>query len=187
MSILSEPLSTADYTQQLKQLLPKGFVWIPEADSVLDKTLNGLATELARVDGRACDLIEDTIPSLNESFDELLGDWERVAGSPDDCFDTENITPLERKRALVEKLNRASGQSELYFISLIEGLTGESASVTTYKQFQVGLSRAGDPLTNAEWVHTWQLNLPAVLIGSPVECVINKIKPAHTQLLFNYV
>lgn len=184
---MPELLTAEDYTGQLRELLPTGEAWTPELNSTMHVVLEGLAVELSRVDGRACDLVIDGIPSTDEEFDELLVDWERVAGLPDECFMGENITPLERKRALIEKLNRASGQSESYFSSLIKGLTGEMASVFTFRQFKTGFSRAGDPLTNGEWGHTWQINLPVVLVGSPVECVINKIKPAHTQVLFNYV
>jgi uncharacterized protein YmfQ (DUF2313 family) len=62
----------------------------------------------------------------------------------------------------------------------------------------------GDALTNGDWVFAWQVNTESDTIdlfrvgysavGDPLstsradalECVINRLKPAHTVVLFNY-
>ena len=55
-------MSAAAYADQLKQLLPRGRLWLLEADAKLRALLLAIAEELARVDARGVDLINESDP-----------------------------------------------------------------------------------------------------------------------------
>ena len=194
-------LTAADYLAQLQALLPQGFAWPRQADAALTKLLLAWADEMARIDGRAADLVEEADPRTTA---ELLADWERVAGLPDPCVAALGInqTTAQRRAALVAKLTTIGGQSAAYYIALAASL-GYTITVTEFSPFQAG-SAAGDALTNDGWQFVWQVNAPEASIvefaagrssaGEPLrswgnellECVINRLKPAHTYVLFAY-
>lgn len=194
-------LTAADYLAQLQALLPQGFAWPRQADAALTKLLLAWADEMARIDGRAADLVEEADPRTTA---ELLADWERVAGLPDPCVAALGIsqTTAQRRAALVAKLTTIGGQSAAYYIALAASL-GYTITVTEFNPFQAG-SDAGDALTNDGWRFVWQVNAPAANIvefaagrssaGEPLrswdnellECVINRLRPAHTHVLFAY-
>ena len=106
---------TADaYLGQVQALLPPGLAWTREQDAVLTLLLQGLAEELARVDGRADDLVDEADP---RTALELLQEWEAVCGYPDECLES-GATPQERRAAVVARLTARGGQSRAYFIAL---------------------------------------------------------------------
>lgn len=194
-------LTDTDYLRQLQALLPPGPAWSRDDAAPLTHLLAALALELERVDGRAADLVEEADPRTTA---ELLADWERVAGLPDPCVAALGInqTTAQRRAALVAKLTTIGGQSAAYYIALAASL-GYTITVTEFSPFQAG-SDAGDALTNDGWRFVWQVNAPEASIvefaagrssaGEPLrawgnellECVINRLKPAHTYVLFAY-
>ena len=99
------------YTEQLKRLLPSGEAWTPDLNSVMHQTLEGLGIELSRIDHRAWDLFNDAIPSIDELFDELLIDWERVVGLPDNC-----IKPHEQTDDAGCHLSRSERRADFFGI-----------------------------------------------------------------------
>lgn len=189
-----------EYAELLKKLLPPGQAFPRDNGTNLEKVLLGCAAELARVDSRAEFLAVDVVPI---STLELLPDWERVAGLPDKCAGTLEDTLQGRRNALVSKLTSNGGQSAAYFISVAKAL-GYYVTVSEFRPFRAGLSQAGDPLTNGDWVYTWRINAPETTVinfragqssaGEPLrswgngalECKINQLKPAHTIVLFGY-
>ncbi|MEW6612715.1 MAG: putative phage tail protein [Pseudomonadota bacterium] len=192
-------LSAADYTAQLQALLPQGAAWPRDADATLTKLLRALAEELARVDARAEDLLDEADP---RTAYELLADWERVAGLPDPC--TPAGASLEARRlSLVQRLTMLGGASRQYFIDLAAALGYAGATVSEFRPFSC-TSECDDALNPAPaWPHAWQLNLPATRItpatctsgcdaylavwgDSTLECVVERLKPAHTEVLFTY-
>ena len=192
--------TAADYLEQLKSLLPPGQAFPREAGTTLHSLLDGMSLELARVDVRGETLPLEAIPS---SSSELLADWERVAGLPDKCSGVQEETLQGRKNVLVAKLSSTGGQSAPYFIELAASL-GYVVTIEQFRPFRVGLSSAGDSLTNGDWVFTWRVRAPAVSVTSfragqsavgerlrtwgndTLECKINQLKPAHTIALFAY-
>ena len=193
-------LSADDYLSQLQALLPSGAAWTREADAVLTQLLHAQAEELARVDGRAEDLLRESDPRTTS---ELLPDWERVAGLPDTCVPAAQ-TLQERRDALVTKLTNPGGQSHAFFIALAARL-GYTVTITEFPPFEVGLSGAGDEVgSDDQWRFVWRVNGPETTVrvfragsgraGEPLrkwgnellECVLNRYKPAHTNLLFGY-
>lgn len=195
-------LTATDYLAQLQALLPQGPAWPRDAEAELTRLLSAWAAELARVDGRAVDLVEEADPRTTT---ELLSDWERVAGLPDPCVEAlaGTQTTAQRRAALLAKLTTIGGQSAAYYIALAASL-GYTITVSEFTPFQAGHSEAGDPITNDEWGFAWQVNAPDESIvvfaagrscaGEPLrawgnellECVITRLRPAHTHVLFAY-
>lgn len=192
--------SADQYRDQLKALLPSGLAWTREPGTNLEALLDGMAQEWERLDERGERLIIEAIPTTTN---ELLPDWERVAGLPDDCGGEQSETLQGRRADLITKLTSRGGQSAAYFIAVAEAL-GYTITITEFRPFRAGYSQAGDQLTNGEWVFTWQVNAPETTItnfragqsqaGEPLrtwgnerlECTINELKPAHTLVLFAY-
>lgn len=192
--------TAADYLEQLKTLLPPGQAFPRDASTTLHTLLDGMSIELARVDARASVLPQEANPSTSA---ELLSDWERVAGLPDKCAGVLEETLQGRRNALLTKLISTGGQSAAYFIELAASL-GYTVTIEQFRPFRVGMSRAGDSLTNGPWVFTWLIRAPEVTVTSfrvgrsavgerlrtwgndTLECKINQLKPAHTIALFAY-
>ena len=191
---------TADqYRQQLVALLPKGAAWVRQNTTRLAKLLDAMAQELARLDRRADELVRESDP---RSTSEMLPDWERVCGLPDPCVG-ELGTVQQRRNAVIARLTGTGGASPQFFIDLSASL-GFDVTITEFRPFRAGMSAAGDALTNGPWVFTWRVNAPADTItpfragggaaGEPLrawgndrlECVLSRVKPAHTHLLFGY-
>lgn len=192
--------TAAEYREQLKLLLPPGRALPREPGTSIDALLDGMAEELARVDARGDQLVVEALPSTTS---EMLADWERVAGLPDKCSGTLETTLQGRRNVLVSKLNSTGGQSIQYFIGVAKAL-GYDVTISEFRPFRAGLSQAGDPLTNGDWVYTWRVNATETTIiefraglsaaGEPLrtwgndtlECKINQLKPAHTIVLYGY-
>ncbi|VVP56981.1 YmfQ family protein [Pseudomonas fluorescens] len=192
--------SADEYRNQLAQLLPPGFAIPAYEGTEAYLLLDGIAQELARLDGRAETLIKEANPATTT---ELLPDWERVAGLPDCCSNGEDSSVEERRRALLAKLTATGGQSAAYFIEVAAAL-GYTITITEFHPFRVGMSQVGQALSNEDWIYTWRVNAPEQTVttfkvglstvGDPLaswgndllECYLNKIKPAHTILLFGY-
>ena len=194
-------LSETDYLRQLQALLPSGPAWPTDDDATLTRLLGALATELARVDGRAQQLVEEADP---RTVAELFADWERVAGLPDPCVLAfgETQSSVQRRTALVARLTMQGGQSPAYFIAIAASL-GYTVTITEFRPFRAGQSRAGDTVAT-NWQFAWQVNAPLntvtpfragnAVAGDPInswgnkalECVLSRFKPAHTTVVFAY-
>ncbi len=192
-------VNAAAYLQQLQALLPPGAAWSRERDATLTALLDALAQELAHVDVEAESLVDEADPRTTA---QLLTDWERVAGLPDVCV-TATQTTAERRDALVQKIANLGGQSRQFFIDLAARL-GYTITITEFHPFQVGESAVGDALNGDPWIFAWQVNAPAgqirefkvgeSAVGDPLrswgdellECVIERLKPAHTHVIFAY-
>jgi len=193
-------ITDADYLQQLQGLLPPGPAWPKDADSVITRLLHGLAAELARVDGRAQQLVEEADPRTTA---ELLADWERVSGLPDTCAVALGgaQTTAQRRAALLTRLTTVGGQSASYFIGLAAAL-GYAITVTEFREHTVE-DDVEHPLYGPAWNFAWQVNAaldtvneitvndtvedPLATWGNELlECVIERLAPAHTLVLFSY-
>lgn len=192
--------TAAEYLEQLQTLLPPGQAFPRDAGTTLHSLLDGMSIELARADSRGEALPLEANPGTTN---ELLGDWERVAGLPDKCAGVLEETLQGRRNALISKLSSTGGQSEAYFIGVAAAL-GYQVTVEEFRPFRAGLSVAGDTISNGPWVFTWRIHAPSVTIipfragqsaaGEPLrswgndtlECKLNQLAPAHTILLFAY-
>jgi uncharacterized protein YmfQ (DUF2313 family) len=172
-----------DYTQAMANLLPRGRAWPRDPDAFLMALLRSLAPTYSRSGAAAAGLIDDVFPATTNSF---LTEWEESLGLPDPCT-VLGATVTQRRNSVLAKLVGNPGQTEAYFIAvaaalgftitITEGAAGTHqwtihASLNNIVYFKAGISVAGDPL--ASWGN------------SELECRLNMLKPAHTQLLFAY-
>jgi uncharacterized protein YmfQ (DUF2313 family) len=193
-------LTTTDYLRQLQALLPPGPAWPKDDDALLTRLLGAIAAELARVDGRAQRLVEEADP---RTVAELFADWESVAGLPDSCAAAfgGDQTMAQRRAALVGRLTTLGGQTPAYVIGLAAAL-GYAITITEFSAHTVNDDVECALYDNA-WNFTWRVNsaLSTItditvdsLVDEPIaswgnallECVIKRLKPAHTSVIFGY-
>lgn len=189
------------YRQMLQGLLPPGEAWTREADSILGRVLAAAGDGLARAHGRALDLLDERDP---RSTTELLTDWERVAGLPDECA-PDDLTTAERREQLHSRLAGTGGQTVAYLKSVAADL---GFDVEIRDDFPVATARslkAGDALYGPAWGYALRVTAPSQSIrvfqagrnaaGDPLrvwgrealmECVIRRDAPAHSPLYFQY-
>lgn len=194
-------MSAADYQAQLHALLPTGPAWPREAGTVLDDELAAEAEELARLDRRAHELIEETDP---RTAYELLGDWERVLGLPDPCT-AAATTIAARQLACWRKLAFQAGQTPAFYIALAASIGFEievhelDPDVDDYDASLAAQVAAG------RWRYIWRVHVLNVddftyfrfgdsfgerfrdgELALDLECIISAAKPAHTHVIFSY-
>ncbi len=192
-------MTAEDYRDQLLALQPPGAALPVDPDSTWGRLLQALADELARIDGRADDLVDEADPRTTY---ELLPDWERVAGLPDACT-PDGHTVDARRDALTGRIAGIGGQSAAYFIWLAADL-GYSVTITEFRTADAGAAVAGDAINGEPWRFAWQVNAPQTTVtdavagssgaGEPLrawgnellECVLRARRPAHTTVLFSY-
>ncbi|WP_052690247.1 YmfQ family protein [Xanthomonas albilineans] len=203
MQQISQPLTAVDYLASLQKLLPYGPAWTDDPDAAITRLLTGLAQELARCDASSWQLIEEADP---RTTDALFPDWERVAGLPDLCVTSLSgqQTLAQRRTALVSRLTQIGGQSRAYFVAVARTL-GSTITITEgWQAIDTVISPVNNPLTNGRWVYTWTIHAPlgdtrrtltvngrvcdplATWRNTLLECVMRRLKPAHTTLLFSY-
>ena len=191
--------NSEDYKNSLINLAPQGIAWSKESTALWVNLLDALAQEYARIDANAVYLLDEIFPDTTTL---LLPDWERVAGLPDECSQPGETIAI-RRHNLLQKIASRGGQSKAYFISTALSL-GYTVTVDEFTPFRVGISSVGDPLCNEQWWFTWRINAPENTIvwfraheagaheplafwgNERLECNLNKLKPAHTVLLFGY-
>ena len=131
------------YKQLLINLFPLGRLWRFEDQPTLSSLIRSWATEFSRIDNRVADLLNEADPRITN---ELLEDWERAWGLPDECT-PDDIDISERREQLIQKITNIGGISEEFYEFLI-GRLGFEADVTNPLPFRAGKSQAGDALTN---------------------------------------
>lgn len=193
-------LTDTDYLHQLQALLPPGPAWPKDDSALMTRLLSGLSVELARVDGRAWQIAEEADP---RTVAELFADWERVAGLPDACAVAfgGTQTMAQRRAALVGRLATLGGQSPAYFIALAASI-GYAITITEFRA-QTAEDDVTYALYDSAWNFAWQVNAalntineitvdmtvedPLAAWGNALlECVINRLKPAQTTVLYSY-
>lgn len=200
MAGLNLRLTLGDYRSLLLALLPQGPIWPRLLGTRLASFLESTAAELSRVHNRAADLLEEADP---RTAYELLAAWERVVGLPDDCTIAGAETVAERQLRVAQKLAARGGQSRAYYINIAEQLGYPGCSITEFRPFTCN-SLCDDSLDPDPWRFVWRMDVPQATriiemtceggCDEPIrvwgdfalECVIDKLKPAHTQVLFSY-
>jgi uncharacterized protein YmfQ (DUF2313 family) len=190
--------AASDYLSQLQALLPPGAAWTREPDAVLTQLLAALAEEFARVDARVDDLLNEADP---RGTLELLADWERVCGLPTSCMSGIDQPVAQRRNAVVAQLTAIGGQSRVYYIGVAAEL-GYVITITEFRPWTVDMP-IDLPIYGEDWAYAWQVNAasetvlfwpvngavnePLAAWGNELlECVLTRLKPAHTIILFAY-
>lgn len=136
---------------------------------------------------------------------ELINRWERLCGLPDECIPAGTQTLRQRQQRLDAKVNLAGGINEDFYLAQLAALGRPDATITRYDKSTFTCSSACTDAVNApEWRYYWQINMPAatnttwMTCGDPcdsalriwgdtvVECVLNKLCPSHTYVIFKY-
>jgi uncharacterized protein YmfQ (DUF2313 family) len=199
--------SAADYTEHLKGLLPFGKAWTRDPDSVLSQLLNAIAYELARLDSRAYELLEESNPANST---ELLDEYEEEFN----IISSSTLTET-RQGVVAAKTIELGGLSKEYYISVAAAL-GYSISFYEFAPFWVGIMTAVDPVGDQKnifvflvWANTnfdcggfecgfdEGFSAPASLTDIDPVCSmtrnldaliseIDRIKPAHACALYEF-
>lgn len=186
------------YRQMLSSLAPPGQALPDALDSQWQLLLRALAETLAAVDQRMDDLVREADPQTTR---ELLADWERVTGLPDDCVEGEQ-TQQARREAVVDRLRERRTITPAYLEEVIAGL-GYDGEIVERRHRRHG-DRHSRRYGGWDWSATWEAHLPAVTVrerrhgqaamGEPyrrwgyddLECLLRRLNPAHTLVRFIY-
>jgi uncharacterized protein YmfQ (DUF2313 family) len=195
-------LTVDDFRMLFLDLLPTGYAWSKTPGSVMYAVFDGAAEEPARVAARDCDLEEESYAC---GATELLPDWERVCGLPDECT-TGVDYPLETRRAFVcAKLAEQGGATPAYFVALAASY-GYAISIDEHWPWRLGdgaglcdlhvgipwfwweVIAPNLPVTHVT-VGCWNMGLPLCVIQGAdlLQCVIRRAAPAHTTVTFRFI
>ena len=189
---------------RLAGLLPPGPIWRFDPASRLALFLLGAGTELARVHNKIASLVDEMDP---RTTDDLLTDWERVAGLPEHCDPSPPSDVATRRQLLVAKLKAVGGQTPAYYKTIADAATGQNCTVADYSTAStfVAGSPAGSAVYSPALVFWWTVSIPNTDpenfqagsgAGSPLSvypagvaslaCMLDAFKPAHTKFYFIY-
>jgi uncharacterized protein YmfQ (DUF2313 family) len=194
-------MTRGQYVELLKNLLPRGLAWPRDTAAYFHKIFDAVAEEMVRFDERvSVDLVNEADPNTTL---ELLEDWERVTGIPDDCQGSVSETVALRRADILRKLTARGGQARQFFIALAATF-GYTITIDEPRPFRVGHGRCGDRCYDVDWIHHWRV-LSASVVSSEfrvgtgrcgdrlrvwrndeLECLFGEKKPAHTKVHFVY-
>lgn len=194
-----------DNVEMLAALLPEGPFWqgFRTPGTKAHAVLESKAAGLTRVEERSIQLMTDLNPAAAL---ETLAAREREAGLPGPCV-IADPTIEERRLALVNQWASRGGQSIPYFTAIATAL-GYTVAITEARPFRCGFSKCGgdhqcgDPAMR----HHWWVAVPGPRINyfrcgqsqvgrdplgfvrraEDLECLLNRLKPAQTDLHFSY-
>jgi uncharacterized protein YmfQ (DUF2313 family) len=190
----------SDYWEAFSELRPQGVAWPRDPDSAQMKLLLGMAGPWGNEITTAADtfLAIEAFPPTSVN---LLPEWEQSFGLPDKCL---KLPPniVARHDAIIHRMTLDGSPSREFLIS--EGLwVGYEIQIREHSPFICGISQCGDTtgflnpddpdysrweLGAEEIRFTWTVNIPAIylMVASDVECILNRYKPAHTDIYFNF-
>lgn len=161
-----------------------------------------LAAEGARLDD-ALDAAEVVTEALTPwgAGGLWLADWERVLGLPDECAGGLGQTVTERIAAAVAKIQAHGGLSREYFIQVAAGL-GYAVTIEEYAVYTC-ISPCDEAIHDEPWRFAWTVRAPETTVrdftcgtgcdeplrtwgNALLECVLNRLKPAHTHIIYTY-
>ncbi|PKH22299.1 phage tail protein [Enterobacterales bacterium CwR94] len=181
-----------EYTQLLYALLPPGPAWGGE-----NNLLEGLAPSLAATHQRGLDLLREVDPARTE---ELIERYEALCGLPDDCTIDEAQTLSQRQQRLDAKVSIPGGINATFYRQQLDALGYYDVTI---EQFQ-HLNSSPNPEWGDRWRYYWRVSIPAdaqfrwmtcssecnaelrTWGDTVVECIINKLSPSHTVVVFSY-
>lgn len=179
-------------------LPPRGLAWPRQPGGVFQGFWRAIADGLAMFHAREAVLTEtEAFPPTSV---ELLPRWESVLGLPDPCLGANPVTAA-RQAAVAARLAATGGQSVPYYQALAVNLGGAIA-VTEYAPWRWGVDPLWGAWRNATWAYVWLVTVTSEaafsfkwgvsgcweafwqIANNPIECEIQRLAPAHTQVNF---
>jgi uncharacterized protein YmfQ (DUF2313 family) len=195
------------YKDLLANLLPPGSAWesANEPDSNLSLLLGSLSQEFERIDEKALELISEANPLT--AFQLLNGRYAE-AGLPNNCSQTVAATAQEKRAEVLSAWRNRGNQTKSFYLDLLAKL-GVQATIdelfTLYPPFTC-ISLCNANATGESYASTWRINYigqqavdfkaGASTAGNPLgsfpltagfACMIEKLKPLHTTVIYNPV
>lgn len=191
---------TETIRDDLIALLPSGWA-LGARGGIIDVLLTALAAGMADAEEDAAALIPEMDP---RTAYRLLPDFERVLG-PDPCGrDLSGLTLGDRRRLAHQRWTSLGGASRAYFIGLAAKL-GYAITIEEFRPSRSGTLRAGQRLRPEGCQFVWRVRIGKLVsvtkfragastaghsLGafkiSDLECVIRRLAPAHTTVIFAY-
>jgi uncharacterized protein YmfQ (DUF2313 family) len=183
-------------------LLPSGAVWPRDPAGTLSRTVRGLTGVHWRAWRRVTDLLNEADPHTTY---ETIRMWEIDCGLPDPCV-ADPPTAIEARRAAVIARRSEGGTTRpMDFVALAARL-GYDVEIIEFRPFRCW-SNCNDRLNteSAGWPHCWIVNIrntePVIYfmratsactaylrewVQGDLECLILRIAPAQTEVIFAY-
>lgn len=194
------PRSDQDVLDELISLLPPGWVWRRDRDSMMAALLTPLALGIAELEALAEEMLREVDPRLATV---CLPDFERVLG-PDPCGrDPSTLSMADRQQLAHQRWTARGGASRSYFIGLA-AKRGVAITITENRVSYAGELVAGEELVEPPEQFIWTVHLALTgealfeagegqagdrlydITLSDIECDIRRLKPAHTEVTFVY-
>ena len=199
-------VSYQEYEEMLRQLLPPGPAF-PRGDyeSMMAMLLEVFALELSRIDSRVDALVREDDPRVSvECFREWLEEW----GLPDVCSNLlSNLTDSVLRQLLLFRITVPGGQSKKFFVELAARF-GYEIQIDELRPYTVQ-SEVMDAMWSTAAAYTWRVNVLSgaaaenttasmhTVIGGAdeplawwgdmlLECLIERYKPAQTEVVYGY-
>jgi uncharacterized protein YmfQ (DUF2313 family) len=181
--------SQESYVRMLMELLPRGPAFTREQDGAVRKAMKAIADELARIDARGVDLLDESDP---RTADETIEDWERILSLPDDRVLTIPATLAERRVAITQKYVGRGGQNYEFYELLCAACGYTLISIDLFAGD--GLFREGDRVDSRcydeVFAYAMRLNLEtpsgAALSQADFQRVVRHATHSHIQVMFTY-
>jgi uncharacterized protein YmfQ (DUF2313 family) len=166
---------------ELKKFSPRGQLWDFLRGGFVERLLKALGDGLVATEADIDTLTTEADPRTTS---QLLPDWEATCGLPDGCVPGGGST-AQRRNAVVGRLVATGGASRAYLI----GLAAKFGYVITIDEPAPFTFRVTSPLASGLVYSTCngtcddQLQTFGV---AQLECLIERVKPAHTAAEFAY-
>lgn len=193
-------ITKEQYAQAFIQLMPLGLLFEIDDSTQLYKLILAICANYEIFDAYCDNFLQEIYPDTTQ---QLLTDWEAEYGLPDECSQPDDTTETRRK-LLLAKYNALGGQTAAYYIKLALYL-GYVITITEFTTFRTNINKTNDVLYGEAWKWVWQVNCTSTtgiyfrtnlsttnekLIDFGNErliCFLEKYKPAHTHLIFNFI
>lgn len=183
----TDGFSSDDYYKKgLQGLLPSGRAWNRDPNSNLSKVLKSITDELAIVDYRATNILDEVDP---RGAIELIQEHENDLGLPDELYSIGTSLP-DRQASALAKLTAKGGNSKQYFIDLAADVFDMTISISFFTPFWSGMGCSGDPCGDQQNIFYWKVSTYFDVLHEKYRDamirVFELLKPAHTVIIWDY-
>lgn len=171
-------ISEEAYNSLLMKLFPKGRAWVGQN---IETLMMAFAKEIKRASDTIEGIINNALPNTTIDY---LTDWERVCGITL-VSQIEGLTESQRRSNVISKLRATGGQSPQYFIEIAANMGYQIQIEDHIGYFHAG-SIAGAMTLGVSFSFAFIVHVTGSY-SQVLEDTINRLKPAHTVAIFEYV